>query len=240
MSLLVSFLLVHGFTVFFPFYPFRFGGISFLPLDLVYFLMILKIGKYALIHPRSMGKLLRENFFLTTFLAMVAVYVALYTPVHGQSAIGEARKDYFIFLLPVIASVLIKRPKDLRRFVFAIIFAATCVAVVGLALGAIEGRIVRILDAEGTLIVACAAFSLIVHRIHGLVIINPILDKILLLVFSVIVVTSGQRSVWLAIGFGLLLLMWLYHNRAAVLMKMVMLAGIGVLGLCIVLFTMPG
>src|SRR6266545_556228 len=129
MSLLVSFLLVNVFTVFFPFYPFRFAGITFLPLDLVYFVMILKIGRYALKHPRSMAKLLRENFFLTAFLAMVAVYIALGTPVHGQSAIGEARKDYFFFFIPLIASLSIKQPEDLRRFVFAIIFSATCVAV---------------------------------------------------------------------------------------------------------------
>src|SRR5262249_12479685 len=162
------------------------------------------------------------------FLAMVAVYVAIGTPVHGQSAIGEARKDYLIFLVPLVASVSIKQPKDLRRFVFAIIFAATCVAGVGLALVPIQGSIVRILSGEATLIVAFAAFSLIVYRFHGLVVVDPILDKILLVVFCIIVVTSTQRSVWLGVGFGLLLVMWLYHNRPTVITKIVLFAAISV------------
>ena len=240
MSLLVSFLLVYVFTVFFPFYPFRFAGITFLPLDPIYFLMILKIGRFALTHPTSMAKLLRKNSFLTAFLAMVAVYILVGTPFHGQSAIGEARKDYFFFLIPLVASLSIKQPEDLRRFVFAIIFAATCVAVVALARGAIYGTIVRVLGGEQTLIVAFAAFSLIVHRMHRLVVISPILDRILLLLFSVIVILSTQRSVMLGVGFGLVLLMWLYHKRPPLIAKMVMFAGIGVLGLCIVLFTLPG
>ena len=239
MSLLVCFLLVNVFTVFYPSYMFLFGGFAFLPHDLVYLLMILKIGRYALTRPTSTAKLIRENFFLTVFLAVVAVYVALYTPVHGQSAIGEARKDYFIFFIPLVALVSIKQPEDLRRFVFAIIFSATCVAFVALGLGAMQGSIIRILSGEGTLIVALAAFSLAVHRIHRLVVINPIVDTILLLLFSAIIVTSAQRSVWLGVGFGLLLLMWLYHNRPALVTKMALVAGIGVLGLFIASFSFP-
>src|SRR5262245_60822436 len=121
MLLLAAFLFVGLFQIFFPFYPFRFGGITFLPLDLVYFLMILKIGKYALEHPRSMAKLIGENFFLMAFLAMVAVYVILYTPTYGQSAIGEARKFYFTFLFPLVALISIRKPEDLRRFFLVLV-----------------------------------------------------------------------------------------------------------------------
>src|SRR5690242_9289966 len=123
MSLLISFLLVNVFTVFFPYYPFGFGGFAFLPPDPISFLMIAKIGKYALTNPtRTVNRLIRKNLFLTGFLAMVAISVALYTPVYGQSAIGEARKEYFIFLIPLVALLSIKQLVDLRRFVVAIVF----------------------------------------------------------------------------------------------------------------------
>src|SRR5689334_9440988 len=111
MSLLISFILIYAFTIFFPFYPFRFAGISFLPLDPIYFLMILKIGRYALTHPTRMTKVLRENFFLTVFLTIVVFWVIIDTPTYGQSAIGEARKYYFAFLLPFFAVISIKSPK---------------------------------------------------------------------------------------------------------------------------------
>src|SRR5262249_2782587 len=145
MSLLISFVLVYALTIFFPFYPVRFGGFSFLPLDLVYFLMILKIGRYALTHPTSMAKLIRENFFLMAFLAIVVLYVILDTPAYGKSAIGEARKYYFAFLLPLLALISIKSPKDLRQLLLVVIFVAFFIALVALAMLGMHGTIVRVL-----------------------------------------------------------------------------------------------
>jgi O-antigen ligase len=43
----------------------------------------------------------------------------------------------------------------------------------------------------------------------------------LLCVFSFIALGSGQRSVWLAIGLGSLLLLWLYRRRSVFLLKFV-------------------
>jgi hypothetical protein len=211
-------------TVFLPDYYAQVGPFQFLIMDPVYFFTIVHLGLYALRRPRNIVRILKKNIFLSMFLAMVAVYVALYTPVYGQSAIGEARKYYFIFLIPLLAAVSIKQPEDLRRFILVIIFSAICVAVFALARGAMQGSVVRIVNAQATLIVAFAAFSLIVHRIYRMVVINPILDRILLLVFSVIVVLSAQRSVWLGVGFGLILALWLYRSRSTVVAKVVMAA----------------
>jgi len=90
-----------------------------------------------------------------------------------------------------------------------------------LARGAIQGSLVRILNSEGTLIIALAIFTMIIHRIHKIDVVGPIVDKVLLSVFTLIVVLSAQRSVWLGSGFGLSLMVWFYHRRSVVV-KIVM------------------
>jgi hypothetical protein len=220
--LLSLFPLVDMAAVFFPSFYLQIGPFQFLPMDPLYFFTIIHLGICLLRQPRKIAGLLKKNMFLSIFFTMVAVYVVLYTPVYGQSAIGEARKFYFIFLIPPLAAISIKQPEDLRRFVLVIIFAATCVAVVALARGAMLGSLARIMSAQGTLMIALAGFSMIVHRLNRIVVISPIVDGILLLVFSVIVILSAQRSVWLAVGFGLSLMFCLYRNRSTVVAKMAM------------------
>src|SRR5262249_51881778 len=147
----------------------------------------------ALTHPTSMAKLIRENFFLMAFLAMVVLYVILDTPAYGKSAIGEARKYYFAFLLPLLALISIKSPKDLRQLLLVVIFVAFFIALVALAMLGMHGTIVRVLNAEATLTLALVAFVMLIHGIYKTVIVTPLLDKCLLLLFSVIVLGSGQR-----------------------------------------------
>src|SRR5438105_449303 len=105
MLLLISFPLASLVEIFYVNYLFVVGGIRIQPLDFVYFCMIVSIGKYALRNPRRMGKLLKQNLFLTAFLVMVVVYVIVCTPAYGQSAVGEARKYYFMFLFPLLALI---------------------------------------------------------------------------------------------------------------------------------------
>ena len=239
MLLLASFLLVGGFQILYPFYTFNIGGFLIFPLDFVYFLMILKIGRYALIHPRSMAKLIRQNFFLMAFLAMVALYVILYTPIYGQSAIGEARKFYFFFLFPLLALISIKSPEDLRRLFLILVIVAFSIALVALYRLGMQGTILRLLNGEATLTLALVAFAMLVHRIHKTVIVTPLLDTALLLLFSVIVLGSGQRSCWLAVGFGLMLTLWLYRYRAILLSKMVALGLVGLMGGTVAMIMFP-
>jgi O-antigen ligase len=80
---------------------------------------------------------------------------------------------------------------------------------------------------------------MIVHRIYGMVIFSPIFDKILIFIFCVIVGLCGHRTVWLGLGFGLILMFWLYRNRSTVVMIMVTFTGIAVFGLFIGLAVFP-
>jgi O-antigen ligase len=238
MVLLASFLLVGLYQIFFPNY-FRLGPFRIYPLDFVYFFMILRIGRYALTHRRSMAKLIRENFFLMAFLAMVAFYVIVYTPIYGQSAIGEARKFYFAFLFPLLALISIKSREDLRRLFLLLVIVAFCTVLVGLAKLGMQGNIVKVLNAEATLTLALVALAMLVHQVNKTVIVSPLLDRVLLLLFSVLVIGSGQRSCWLAVGFGLMLTLLLYRYRAILLSKMFMLGLAGLMAVTAGLIMFP-
>jgi O-antigen ligase len=165
--------------------------------------------------------------------------VVICTPTYGQSALGEARKDYLIFLFPILFLLTIKNITELCRFIRVVILIATGIAAVGLTRGLMAGSLVRVLGGSGTLILALAMFSMIVHRIYKITVLSPMLDKILIAVFSVMVIMSGQRSVWLGVGFGLLILVWLYHRRAAGVTKMVIFGVFSLFGLVVVLATFP-
>ena len=239
MFLLTSFLVIGLFQIFFPSYSIRTGPFRWLPLDVVYLPMILKIARYGLKHPRSMAKLIRENFFLIAFLVMVALYVILYTPIYGHSAIGEARKYYFIFLCPLVALVSIKSPEDFRRLFLVLVVVAFITALVALAKLGMQGTILRVLSQEATLTLALVAFAMLVHRIYKIVIVSPLVDRVLLLLFSLIVLASGQRSCWLAVGFGLMLTLWLYRYRAILFSKMVIFGLLGIMAITSAMIMLP-
>jgi len=196
------------------------GGVLLLTMDPFYFFAITHLGLSALRQPRNLASVIRENGFLCAFLVMLAVYVLAYTPTYGQSALGEARKYYFPFLIPLVVLTVIKKPEDLRRLTQLVVFTASVVAAGALGLALETFSLVRVLNSEGTFILALAALTMLLHRIHKLVVFTPRLDRSLLVLFSAITVASGQRSVWLAVGFGLLTLALLYHGRPEILVKL--------------------
>src|SRR5688500_7858070 len=104
--------------VFFPRDALAAGGLLLMPMDPVYFFTIVHLGLCALLQPRKMALVIKQNKLLSIFLTMVAVYVVLWAPYYGfQRSLGEARKLYFMFLIPVLASVAIRQTEDLRRFI---------------------------------------------------------------------------------------------------------------------------
>jgi hypothetical protein len=149
--LLSLFPIVNFIEICFEFQPGFVGGYLLLPMDPVYFFTISDLCLYALLRPRKIGSLLKENIFLTMFLAMVAFNVVLYTPVYGQSAIGEARKFYFVLLIPLLASISLKKPEDLRTFIRFVILGAAAVCAVTLAAAVTRGSIVRAINASAVL-----------------------------------------------------------------------------------------
>lgn len=239
MSIVLSFPIAGLIEIFYQRYLFKVAGIRIWPLDLVYFCMIVSIGNYALRHPRSMGRLLRENAFLAAFLAMIIAYVIIFTPIYGQSAIGEARKFYFMFLFPLQALISIKRTEDLRRLFEVLVFTAGCIAVVALVGVAFHGSIVRVLNAEATFAVALLAIAIMIHRIYSMVVVTPVVDKALLGLFFIIVLGSGQRSASLALALGLMLTFSYYIRRPVLVSKMVMLAIVISMGFTTALMIFP-
>jgi len=238
--LLCLFPIFNAVDVFLADYTVKVGGSLLMPMDPIYFFTILHLGLCALRQPRKMTRLLKENKFLIIFLAVVAVSVVLYTPAYGlQRTVGEARKVYFMFLIPLLALVAIKRTEDLRRFVLVLVWVATSIAIFGLGRTAMQGSIVLKLNSGGTVTLALVAFLMLVHRIYRMTIISPLVDKLLLFVFAVMVIVSGQRSVWLAVGFGLILMFWFYRRRSTVVARTIMIAAFGVFGLSAGMSTFP-
>jgi O-antigen ligase len=226
--------------VFFPSAAFfRAGGIKFLTLDPAYFFTITHLGLYALRFPKKVATTIKEHKLLVIFLGLIAVSILVYTPMYGQSAIGEARKFYFVFLFPLLAVLSIKETSDLKRLVLVIVGVACVIAAVALYRAVMQHTIVRVLNSEATLIVAVAAFSLLLLRINKLVLINPLLDSGLLSGFSLLALASGQRSVWLSIGLGSMLLLWLYRRRAVFMVKAFTIAGAILVGLTLAIIAFP-
>jgi len=213
-----------------------------LPMDPVYFFTIVHLGLYALLNPKRFRSLLKENSCLTIFIAVVTLYIVIYTPMYGKSAIGEGRKLYFMFLFPMLALVGIKTAEDLRRFIQVVILSAVLTVVYDLALAAMHGTILRVINSECTLIIAFAAFAMLIHRFHKVVVFHPKLDKFLLFLFAALTIGSGQRSVWLALGLGSLLLLLLHSSRRTLMAKIlvVAVAFVVVLGTAFVYFPQAG
>ena len=88
-----------------------------------------------------------------------------------------------------------------------------------LAFAAKQGYILRAVNSECSLIIAFAAFAMLIHRFHRVVVFHPIVDRLLLFLFAALTIGSGQRSVWLAVGLGSLLLLLLHSTRRTLMAK---------------------
>jgi len=216
-------------------------GYYFLPMDVAYFFTAIHLMINAVFRRDQVVSVIKENPFLSIFLFLIAVYIALYTPVYGKSAIGEARKFYFFFLFPLLTMLSIKEPRDLRRLTLAVFVVAACISVmgfVGLLMGKGEGGY-RTIPASGSLIVMFAALSIMVLYMNRVVVMNRIISAGMLGLFLSIVIITYHRSVWLAGGFGLLLLFGLHREKSVFFGKAVV-ASILVLGvLAITIITIP-
>src|SRR5688572_26365329 len=116
--------------------------IMFQPMDVAYFFTIAHLGLYAFSNPKRFVSVLKENPFLSIFIALVALYIIIGVPIWGKRAFGEARKLYFMFLIPWLAAVTIKDPADLRRFLVVIVWAAAGLAIIWILAVLTTGNII--------------------------------------------------------------------------------------------------
>jgi O-antigen ligase len=219
MFLLCAFPVVELVDVFFGHAPQDVGGFDLVAKDPIIFFGVTYLIISVLRYPKKVMGVLKENIFLTVFLALVALYVVICTPVYGQSAIGEARKEYAFFLFPLLALLIIKKPQDLRRLVQVTILATAVVGIATLGLAVVHGSITKAIGADGAIMITLAAFAMLIHYVRRLIVFHPILDRALLVLFTALAITLGHRTVWLAIGFGLVLLFWLYLARPSLMVK---------------------
>jgi O-antigen ligase len=203
-------------------------------MDPVYFFTAIYLMIHATTRPKEFLRALQANPFLSFFLIIVIIYIVLYTPLYGKSALGEARKFYFPFFFPILALVSIQELGSLRRLLLAMFFVAIGISTVGLLHLATGAGLKGIAPAAAALLLLFTAFSIIVCHLNSIVIINKVVDTVMLVLFLSIVIMTQHRSVVLAGVVSLLGLFVIYINRAIVLSKMVttlivMLAVLGVI-----------
>jgi O-antigen ligase len=143
-----------------------------------------------------------------------------------------------MFLFPLLASVVVRTPEDLRRFIRVVILSTTIAALYTVALAATRGTALRVVDSEISLIVAFGAFAMLIHHFHRVVVFHPIVDRLLVFLFAGLTIGCGHRTVWLAVGLGLLLLLLLHTRRRTLIGKIAVvgIASIIVVGTSFVYF----
>jgi hypothetical protein len=192
------------------------------PMDPVYFFTAVHLMIHAIIRPKEFLRALQANPFLSLFLVIVILYIVVYTPLHGKSALGEARKFYFSFLFPILAILSIKEVGSLNRLILALFITSIGISMLGfirLLMGAPPKHIV---NAQAALFLLLIAFSIIVYRINSRVIMSKCLDTFMGVSCISIVFITSHRSVILAFIAGLTCIFIVYMNRTAILSKMVM------------------
>jgi hypothetical protein len=205
----------------FPDMMFPLGPILFLPLDPAYFFGIIFLSTIALTRGGDVVKALKENPYLSLFLLIVLIYVIIYTPIHGKSAIGEARKYYFYFFIPIIVMLAVKEPKDVKR----VLVATFCVALALLATAswrlALGSSVRGLANAPSSLFLLLTALSILIFHLNGQVIIHRAVDIAIFWLCLGVVSVSLHRSVLLAGASGLLIIFFLYRKKLAFLAKVV-------------------
>ncbi|HXH09763.1 MAG TPA: O-antigen ligase family protein [Alphaproteobacteria bacterium] len=203
----------------FPELTFRAGPITFLPLDPVYFLSLACFAFAILSQPTKLVRSLKVNPYLSFFLLMLIAYIILFTPIHGKSAIGEARKFYFYFLLPLLTVFFMKTIHDLHRILLAFLFAGICLLIIAyLRLGI--GTPLRDLAHSGaSLILLFMVLTILVFHLNQEVLLNRNLDLMTVGLAVPIILMTQHRTVFLASAFALSLVLWLYRHRTVILAK---------------------
>jgi len=140
--------------------PFEYQEYNILPIDLAYFFTICHLILSGMLRPKEVARTLKENPFLTLFLFVVGVYVVLYTPVYGKSAVGEARKLYFIFLFPLLTVLSIQKLRDLQRLMLSVFVVSGLISVLAVVGLVVEKASYRTINANSSLILLFTVFPL--------------------------------------------------------------------------------
>jgi O-antigen ligase len=198
------------------------GPIVLVPQDVPIFFTIAFLITAAISRPRETLDSARTTVFVSLFLAMVLVSVALYTPIYGKMAIGEARKDYFLLLFPLTGVLSIRTFSDLRRLMLAVYWLALCMTVVCLVVFLQHPSMDRYavpLVGDGSLLTLFVAFSILTSHANGVVIMSKAIDGVVLLLLLLVTVLARTRTVFMAGGLGVLLVFCLRGDKARFLRR---------------------
>jgi hypothetical protein len=196
------------------------GSIFWIPMDPAYFFSVILLIIYALTRSKEFIRAIKANPFLTIFLAIILGYILIYMPVHGKSALGEARKAYFLFFFPLLTFLSIKTSNDLRRLILLTLFLTLAF----LTISFVRFRTVEyaraLANAQMSLVFLFTIFSILIFHANGRAILGPIIDIIVLGFCLIFIVLTQHRSVVIGAAFGLLLICVLAQNKTLFFAKM--------------------
>jgi O-antigen ligase len=200
----------------------RLGSILLLPADVPYLLTVLFLIMAYALRPQDLVWTIKLDPFLSLFLGLIIVSTLIYTPVYGKMAIGEARKEYFFFLFPLLTTVSLRTFADLRRLITAVCFLAVCISIFAYVVFAQHPSANRYsipAVGEGSLIALFAAFSILIFHANRVAVVNRFVDTLMLILLLSIVIMTRTRTTFLAGALGFLLLLGFRRGRGSFLLK---------------------
>jgi hypothetical protein len=229
---LVALWFVLAFVVnFFPNMMNEVGSFFLIPMDPAYFFSVVFLSIYALARSKEFIRAIKANPFLTIFLAVILVYILMYMPLHGKSALGEARKGYFLFFFPLLIFLSTKTCRDLRRLMLLIFFLTLSLLTVSLIRFTTLSSLKEAANAEMSLVFLFMIFSILIFHRNGKVFLGRIIDITILAFCFTLIALTQHRSVLITIAFGILLMCVLSQNKMLFIPKI----GFGLITLLVVM-----
>jgi O-antigen ligase len=209
------------------------GSFFLIPMDPAYFFSVILLIIYALTRTKEFVRAIKVNPFLIIFLAVILGYILINMPVHGKSALGEARKFYFIYFLPLLMLFSTKTSDDLRRLLVLTFFLTLALLVTSLLRFIMGSHMRALANAQMALVFLLMLFSVLILHINGSVIFGRVIDITVLVFCLIFILLTQHRSVIIAAAFGLLLICILARNKILFYSKMAfsLLAFFAVIGL---------
>jgi hypothetical protein len=197
------------------------GPFFLIPMDPAYFFSVILLIIYALIRSKEFIMTIKANPFLIVFLGLILGYILIYIPIHGKSALGEARKAYFLFFFPLLTILAISKFNDLRQLLLMTILLTLALLVTSI-LRLIMGSPMRSLaNAQVALAFLLTTLAILIFRINGKVIINCVIDTTAAVLCLLFVILTQHRSVLISAAFGLLWIYVLSRSKILFISKMI-------------------
>ncbi len=222
-------------------------GLNFSFTDFSFILLTLLILIYLISSITKRGlKEISTNPFLFLLAGYIFLSIVRGIPVYGKRAFGDAR--YFLdILLPIFMILSFKNINQIKKILNIVMLIGVFLCVIGyyslfsgtrpfLAdINQPYSMAFRVIGANGVLVILFVFFGLLIFLWNGQLKRRKNIVKLTLVLLGILIAISQHRSVWIAWGFGLLILLF-FHPRK-VIRSVFLVLFLGVLILPVLLYS---